>query len=118
MSGIEIRCMRRIRKGDLLRSSVDLVAVAADQMITDLARGAIESIKKESARFTRKIDAIPFRDDVIAVEVAATIIPTGELAYLESRARECERERQWARDLTAKINIAEARRRIMRRRGR
>ena len=118
MSGIEIRCGRRIRKLEALRCGVDLIALEADKMIVAVAQGAIERIRKDAPKFTRQRDGALFGDDDIVVEIAATIIPTGELAYLESREREYERERQRVRDLTTKINVAEARRRIMRRRGR
>lgn len=118
MSGIEIRCSRRISKADLLCSSVDLVAIAEDKMIADLARGAIETIRKESARFTRQRSVSPFGDGEILVEIAAALIPTDDLAYLESRARECERERQRSMDLERRVREMKARRQKMRRRGR
>ena len=118
MSGIEIRCGRRIRKLEALRCGVDLIALEADKMIVAVAGDAIERIRKDAKRFTRQRDGHPFRDDDIVVEIAATIIPTGELAYLESREREYERERQRVRDLTAKLDRIEARRQKMRRRGR
>ena len=118
MSGIEIRCGRRINKIEISRCGVDLIAFKVDEMIIAVAQDAIERIRKDAKRFTRQRDGAPFGDDEIVVEIAATIIPTSELAYLESREREYERERQRVRDLTTKINVAEARRRIMRRRGR
>ena len=118
MSGIEIRCGRRINKIEISRCGVDLIAFKVDEMIIAVAQDAIERIRKDAKRFTRQRDGHPFRDDDIVVEIAATIIPTGELAYLESREREYERERQRVRDLTAKLDRIEARRQKMRRRGR
>ena len=118
MSGIEIRCGRRINKIEISRCGVDLIAFKVDEMIIAVAQDAIERIRKDAKRFTSQRDGHPFRDDEIVVEIAATIIPTGELAYLESREREYERERQRVRDLTAKIDRIEARRQKMRRRGR
>ena len=118
MSGIEIRCGRRIRKLEALRCGVDLIALEADKMIVAVAQDAIERIRKDAPKFTRQRDGAPFRDDEILVEIAATIIPTSELAYLESRERECERERQRVRDLTANIDRLEAQLQKMRRRGR
>lgn len=118
MSGIEIRCSRRISKAELSCSGVDLAAIAADKMIVDLARGAIERIRQESTQFTRQRGEHPFRDDEILVEIAATIIPTDDLAYLESRARECERERRRSRELERRVREMKARRQKMRRRGR
>ena len=106
---IEIRCGRRIRKIDLLRNpGVDITSRMTDEMVSSVAQDAIEQIKRESNKFVRILDAVPFRDDEIMVEVAAAIIPIGELAYLESREREYERERQRARDLTAKLKILAA----------
>ena len=118
MSGIEIRCGRRINKIEISRCGVDLIAFKVDEMIIAVAQDAIERIRKDAKRFTSQRDGHPFRDDDIVVEIAATIIPTGELAYLESREREYERERQRVRDLTAKLDRIEARRQKMRRRGR
>ena len=119
MSGIEIRCGRRISRLDLIRGSgsVDWIAKAADEMIVSVAEHAIERIRKEAQKFTLQREGRLFRGDEIVVEIAATIIPTGELAYLESREREYERERQRVRDLTAKVDRLEARRQKMRRRG-
>ena len=118
MSGIEIRCGRRINKIEISRCGVDLIAFKVDEMIIAVAQDAIERIRKDAKRFTSQRDGHPFRDDDIVVEIAATIIPTSELAYLESREREYERERQRVRDLTAKLDRIEARRQKMRRRGR
>ena len=118
MSGIEIRCGRRINKIEISRCGVDLIAFKVDEMIIAVAQDAIKRIRKDAKRFTSQRDGHPFRDDDIVVEIAATIIPTGELAYLESREREYERERQRVRDLTAKLDRIEARRQKMRRRGR
>ena len=118
MSGIEIRCGRRINKIEISRCGVDLIAFKVDEMIIAVAQDAIERIRKDAKRFTSQREGHPFRDDEIVVEIAATIIPTSELAYLESREREYERERQRVRDLTAKLDRIEARRQKMRRRGR
>ena len=116
---IKIRCGRRIRKIDLLRNpGVDIASRMTDEMVSSVAQDAIERIKRASSKFFRILDAVPFRDDEIMIEVAAAIIPIGELAYLESRGREYERERQCVRDLTSRINKIEARRQIMRRRRR
>ena len=112
---IKIICGRRIRKIDLSRNpGVDITSRMTDEMVSSVAQDAIERIRRAGSKFVRILDAVPFRDDEIMIEVAAAIIPIGELAHLESREREYERERQRARDLTAKLNIADARRRIMR----
>ena len=79
---IKIICGRRIRKIDLSRNpGVDITSRMIDEMVSSVAQDAIERIRRAGSKFVRILDAVPFRDDEIMIEVAAAIIPIGELAF-------------------------------------
>lgn len=91
----------------------DLIA----DMLRNVLREVPGSIANRADEFVRQYEP-PFGRGDLVVEVAACIVPRGEMQYLRGREQEFEREKLRANDAIRKLQDLKARRREMRRRGR